>query len=176
MHTKRKEAVNVQICPGGALQQALQFQLEWKLGHDMPHHKPQQPLVCEHFHHSPTAGHRGQLKMIVQVKIKIFKVHANNLMKDQETLQMIWEAWEREGFDRKQILARSRTDIRTSTTLSVNLFKNSTKMGSNVSEIADPGRAKRSPTNLTAFKRMSNWSVCKWWNVKIKRSRYKLRT
>lgn len=76
MHTKREEAVNVQICPGGALQQALQFQLEWKLAHDMPHHKLQKPLVCEHFHHSPTAGHRGQLKMIVQVRTKIFKAHA----------------------------------------------------------------------------------------------------
>lgn len=85
MPSKRKEGVNVQICPGGAPQQALLFQLEWKLGHDMPHHKQQQPLVCEHFHHSPTAGHKGQLKMIVQIKIKILTVHVKNLTGDRET-------------------------------------------------------------------------------------------
>ena len=58
---EKNYGLNIQICPGGALQQALLFQLELKSEHDKLHHIQQQPLASGHFHHSPTAGHKGKL-------------------------------------------------------------------------------------------------------------------
>lgn len=58
----------IQICLEGALQQVLQFLVEWNLGHDMPHHKLQQQLASELSLQSPIAGHTGQLKNVNPTK------------------------------------------------------------------------------------------------------------
>ena len=127
----------------------------------MQHHKARQRLVCAHFHHNPTAGPGGQLEHVyIRLPTKCISIKDWRKEGFPIFLQMIWGASCLNGFDSRHPLTCSRTDILTSTILSVSLFKNSKKIGWNASEIADSDRAKRSPTKCTAFNRTSNWSVC----------------
>lgn len=80
--------------------------------------------------------------------------------------QISWGASGLWGFDRRELFTCSRTDMRTPKSVSVNLFKNSESIGWNAKALEIPGRAIISPTKFTAFRRVSNWSVCKFPNYR----------
>lgn len=129
------------------------------------HHILQQQLVYGHFHYNPTNGHREPLgnihciHVINCTKTNSYSTQVSgNSWNAKNSLLMIEGASGREGFEIRQFFKFSITETRTSTTLSVNLFKNSENSGWKGSDIETPGKAKSSPTSWTAFSRISNTS------------------